>query len=243
MQLNSAEGKQILATLRDGDYAHPGEAEAVALTLEGVPADRAHRVLDVGCGRGGTAEWIRRRGWDRVVGIDRDAEVIDYARARYPQVQFRACDVLDLPAARLGRFGLICLFNSFYAFADQQAALRALRAVSAPAGQMRLFDYAQPAPGPLPEALGTEIGRPIVLDRIADQLAETGWRQTALTDLSPRYIGWYQSLLDKLDARRAQITAEHGADWHTFFTQWYSALHQALIDGTIRGVLIAATPA
>ena len=241
MRLNSAEGKQILATLRDGDYAHPGEDEAVALTLQGLAPDPGQRVLDVGCGRGGTAEWIRRHGWTQVVGIDVDTEVIGYARQRYPQVQFCDCDVLALPEADLGRFDLICLFNSFYAFTDQPAALRALRAVSAAGAQLRLFDYAQPAPGPLPAALGTEIGRPIALDRIADQLADAGWVEPAITDLSPRYIGWYEYLLDKLAARRAQITADHGADWHTFFTGWYGALHRALIDGQIRGVLIAAT--
>ena len=241
MRLNSAEGKQILAALRDGDYAHPGEADAVALTLEDLAPDPRRRVLDVGCGRGGTAEWIRRRGWTQVVGIDRDAEVIDYARRRYPQVDFRACDVLGLPQADLGRFDLICLFNSFYAFADQQAALRAMRAVSAAGAALRLFDYAQSAPGPLPEALGTEIGRPIALARIADQLADAGWREPAFTDLSPHYIGWYQSLLDRLAARRAQITEAHGAEAHAFFTDWYGALHQSLIDGRIRGVLISAT--
>jgi len=241
VHLNSPEGKQILATLRDGDYAHPGEDEAVALTLDGLVPDPRHRVLDVGCGRGGTAEWIRRRGWTQVVGIDRDAEVIGYARQRYPQVQFRDCDVLALPEADLGRFDLICLFNSYYAFADQQAALRALRAVSAPGAQLRLFDYAQPTPGPPPTALGAEIGRPVALDRIAGQLADAGWGDPALTDLSARYIDWYQSLLDKLAARRAQIVAGHGADWHSFFTDWYGALHRALIDGQIRGVLIAAT--
>lgn len=241
MHLNSPEGKQILATLRDGDYAHPGEDEAVALTLQGLAPDPGQRVLDVGCGRGGTAEWIRRHGWTQVVGVDVDAEVIGYARQRYPQVHFRDCDVLALPEADLGLFDLICLFNSFYAFGDQPAALRALRAVSAPGARLRLFDYAQPTPGPLPAALGTEIGKPVALDRIADQLADAGWYEPVFTDLTQHYIGWYQYLLDKLAALRAQITADHGADWHTFFTGWYGALHQALIDGQIRGVLIAAT--
>lgn len=240
MHVNSPEGKQILATLRSGDYAHPGEQEAIGVALDGLAPDPAHRVLDVGCGRGGTAEWIRRHGWPQVVGIDLDAEVLGYARQRYPQLDFRACDVMALPQAGLGRFELICLFNSFYAFADQDGALQALRELSAPGGRLRLFDYAQSTPAALPEALGDQIGRPIALDRIGAQLARAGWRHLDTVDLTGRYIGWYQTLLEKLGAARAQITADHGADWHDFFTRWYGTLHQALLDGRLRGVLIAA---
>ena len=47
--------------------------------------------------------------------------------------------------------------------------------MSAPGARLRLFDCAQPTPGPLPAALGTEIGKPVALDRIADQLADDGW--------------------------------------------------------------------
>lgn len=240
MHPNSPEGKQILATLRGGDYAHPGEAEAIALTFDGVPVEPGARVLDVGCGRGGTAEWIRERGWTQVVGIDSDAEAIRYAQQRYPSVDFHSCDVQALPRADLGSFDLICLFNSFYAFTDQPGALRNLRGVARPGAQLRLFDYAQPVPGPLPEALGSAIGTPIALDAVAAQLARAGWRQQAVVDLTGRYIGWYQTLLDRLAAGRAAITERHGAQWYDYFDRWYGTLHGALIAGQLRGVLITA---
>ncbi len=53
MDMNSPMGKQILALIRDGDYAHAGEEEAIELTLKNVSKDPGRRVLDVGCGRGG----------------------------------------------------------------------------------------------------------------------------------------------------------------------------------------------
>lgn len=240
MHPNLPEGKQILATLRGGDYAHPGEQEAIALALDGIPVDPGARVLDVGCGLGGTADWIRERGWTQVVGVDRDAEAIRHAQQRYPSVAFHSCDVQALPQAGLGSFDLICLFNSFYAFADQEGALENLRGVARPGARLRLFDYAQPAPGPLPDALGEEIGTPIALDAIAGQLAHAGWQQQAVVDLTERYIGWYQTLLDKLAAARTGTTADHGAQWYQYFARWYGALHQALISGQLRGVLIGA---
>lgn len=43
-------------------------------------ARRAHRVLDVGCGRGDTVAWLRARGWD-AYGVDVDADYVERGRA------------------------------------------------------------------------------------------------------------------------------------------------------------------
>ena len=242
-RLNSPQGKQILATIRQGDYAHPGEEEAIAISLDGRSPNPALRVLDVGCGRGGTADWIQRQGWSEVTGIDRDAEAISYARQRYPQVSYHNCDVLALKQAGLGRFDLICLFNSFYAFAEQQEALSQVRAVAAPGASLHLFDYAQATQRPLPAALGDEIGQPIVLDRIEKQFMQAGWDAPTSMDLTDHYITWYGTFLEKLSACRSSITTTHGSDWYDFFAHWYGALHQALMAGDMRGVLVRSNTA
>ena len=39
--MNNATGKRLLALIRDGDYAHPGEEEANELLFAGVRPDRA----------------------------------------------------------------------------------------------------------------------------------------------------------------------------------------------------------
>ena len=53
MNMNSFEGKRILALIRDGDYAHAGEEEAIECALGSIPKDSRDWMLDVGCGRGG----------------------------------------------------------------------------------------------------------------------------------------------------------------------------------------------
>ena len=53
--MNSFQGKQALALIRGGDYAHAGEEEAIELTLSSVEKNSATQILDAGCGRGGTA--------------------------------------------------------------------------------------------------------------------------------------------------------------------------------------------
>ena len=81
INMNSFEGKRILALIRDGDYAHAGEDEAIERSFRSIPKDPGNWMLDVGCGRGGSADYLRRNGWGHVEGIDRDAESIEYARA------------------------------------------------------------------------------------------------------------------------------------------------------------------
>jgi hypothetical protein len=53
--MNSFLGKQVLSLVRDGDFAHAGEREAIELAMGSVPKDAGQHVLDAGCGRGGTA--------------------------------------------------------------------------------------------------------------------------------------------------------------------------------------------
>lgn len=242
-RLNSPQGKQILATVRGGDYAHPGEEEAIRIALMGLTPNSAQRVLDVGCGRGGTADWLRRQGWSQVAGVDRDADAIAYALQRYPQVSYRHCDVMALDHVGLGFFDLICLFNAFYAFSAQQAALKQLRAVAAPQAALRLFDYAQPTEVRLPTALGHEIGHPVVLDQAERQLIEAGWQHIHTVDLTGHYVDWYAAFLHKLTACRPVIVSTHGSDWYDFFAHWYGALHEALMAGELRGVLLQAQAA
>ena len=87
-RLNSPQGKAILAMVRGGDYAHPGEEQAIAQVAQELPRAAIRRLLDVGCGRGGTADWFHRHEWGTVVGVDIDSASVDYAQQQYPGVEF-----------------------------------------------------------------------------------------------------------------------------------------------------------
>jgi cyclopropane fatty-acyl-phospholipid synthase-like methyltransferase len=55
MNMNSFEGKRILALVRDGDYAHAGEEEAIERVFRAIPKHAGSSLLDVGCGCGGSS--------------------------------------------------------------------------------------------------------------------------------------------------------------------------------------------
>jgi SAM-dependent methyltransferase len=93
------------------------------------------RVLDAGCGAGyGSAELARTA--QRVVGIDRAAEAVAFAREHYPapnlEFQKASCDALPFPSAA---FDLVVAFEIIEHLDGWREFLMEVRRVLAPAGQ------------------------------------------------------------------------------------------------------------
>jgi SAM-dependent methyltransferase len=90
--------------------------------LAGKPLDRAllaclseqaedgAPIADLGCGPGHVAAWLAGRD-AAAVGIDLSPAMIAVGRRDYPRVEFRAGDLLELPAAD-GEFGAAIAFYS-----------------------------------------------------------------------------------------------------------------------------------
>jgi SAM-dependent methyltransferase len=96
---------------------------------------RGKRVLDAGCGAGyGSAELARAAL--SVVGVDRAAEAIDFARAayRFPNLRFERASCAALPH-RAGAFDLVVAFEVIEHLEDWRAFLEEARRVLAPTGQ------------------------------------------------------------------------------------------------------------
>jgi len=111
--------------------------------LEGKPLDRAlltalleqtepgSAIGDLGCGPGHVAAWLAQKG-ARTVGIDLSAGMVEAGRSRFPEVEFRQGDLLELPA-KDGEFGsLVALYTVIhlepgelrYAFEEMERVLR-----------------------------------------------------------------------------------------------------------------------
>ena len=77
--MNSFENKSFLSSIRGGDFAHPGEEEAIDLVLSYIKPKLHETVLDAGCGLGATADTIGKKTGAIVVGVDLDADAMAYA--------------------------------------------------------------------------------------------------------------------------------------------------------------------
>jgi SAM-dependent methyltransferase len=96
------------------------------------------RVLDVGCGVGGTtAEFARAAGpTGTVTGIDLAADMIDAARVRFPDLAFVAGDIGAAGALPGAPFDAAYSRMVLMLLADPLAGLRAIRSVLRPGGRL-----------------------------------------------------------------------------------------------------------
>lgn len=106
------------------------------------------RVADVGCGAGWAAIAIARAYPNAdVIGFDLDARTVVEAREHAAgcgladRVKFAVADAgTELAQGAVGRFDLVCVFDTLHELPDPVGVLRACRAVRAPAGAVLVLD-------------------------------------------------------------------------------------------------------
>jgi SAM-dependent methyltransferase len=243
MRLNSYEGKRLLALARGGDYAHAGETESIDLVWNALPKNPTQKVLDAGCGRGGTAAYIHRAGWGQVTGIDIEAESIYKAQEIYPEVVFDVCPVEQAERIATAAFDVICCFNSFYAFSDQPAALRALSYTAKSGALLALFDYTDP--GTFSESLlGKHVEllqwHPLNLFSIGSLLSAAGWSAENIQDITADYVRWYKTFSDRIRELRPRLIQECGIETWKYASNFYDLMHDSLRTGHMGGAIVYA---
>jgi len=242
--MNNATGKRLLALVRNGDYAHPGEEEAIRLLLAGVAPDPTRRILDAGCGGGGTAAWVQAHGYGTVTGIEIDAETSRLARARHPEIEVVTGDMQRATHVVDGPYDLIYTMTSLYAVADQRAALARLAALAAPGAELRLLEYADPSGGFAAAAVGNPRlawWQPVASAGVRDLLAGSGWSPVESRDISERFAQWYDDLLQRIDAQAEAITRQFGREWYEFAAREYAVILALVRADDLGGIFVRAT--
>lgn len=241
--MNSFLGKRILALVREGDFAHAGEEEAIDLTMSNLPSNRDRRLLDAGCGHGGTAAYLQSRGWGRVTGLDVEPQSITRARETYPHIQFIACDICDVSKHVSQAFDVVTMFNVLYALPDQARALAALASVTTENALLLIFDYVDRGTyqdDPIVESSVPFLPNPLKLPDLDHILRASGWRTKDVRGTDAHYERWYAELVDKIEAKRAAIEALGGADGYAYVHGVYSRLLAALRSGHLGGAIVQA---
>ncbi len=241
-------GKQLVSFLRKGDFAHAGEEAAIDLAFSNVARAPEQSILDVGCGLGGTAAYIQDHRLGRVTGLDIEKEAILYAQEKYPTCVFHCCDVLDAAQVITQRFDLICMFNAFYAFSDQLAALKTLNKLIDMKGKIIIFDYSDPdirKITPLFRAgdKNTSPFKPISFQGIDSLLEQSGWKLSKKIDISPQYIQWYTQLIDRLQGNENEIIRLFSQSLFQKAITTYSSIKESLVKDLLGGILLYAEKA
>lgn len=238
MDMNSPMGKKILALVREADYAHAGEEEAIDVVFKDISKDANRFLLDVGCGRGATAQYIQRGGWGKVLGVDIDSTSIDYAKKTYPDIEFIADDVMNLGRELPRRFDIIYLFNVFYAFSDHRVALEQFRKLSHEPGQLIIFDYLLKAQER--KIFPFKEWNPLDLSVIQSQFCENGWRIVKTEDISELYRKWYKALLSRIEKNYEKIITLAGEGWFSFVRTFYREILNSIERNLLGGAIVYA---
>jgi SAM-dependent methyltransferase len=241
--MNNATGKRVLALVRDGDYAHPGEEEANELLFAGIRPDPRRRVLDAGCGSAGTAAWVQTRGLGAVTGVEIDAATALLARERHPEVTIVQGDLQEAGRALAGPFDLIYSMTAVYAAPDQAAVFHELGALAAPGAELRLLEYADPQESFAAATAGhTSWGwwQPLRPRELPALLTAAGWSAPEVRDLHPEFVLWYRELRERVAAKRQDIVREFGHDWYDFVAGEYAGILELVRVGVLGGVLVRA---
>ncbi|MDP8218417.1 MAG: methyltransferase domain-containing protein [Candidatus Theseobacter exili] len=243
--MNSFIGKKILSIIRDANYAHPGGKEAIELTFQNVPKNKNRLMLDVGCGRGGTAHYLNANGWGDVVGVDIESDSIEYAKQKYASLDFIACNIVDVSKYLKRQFDLLYLFNSFYAFDNQQTVLESLCKVANPLSTLLIFDYIDYGDynkEPIMEETLPFLPCPIKMDYLENMMEKIGWSLTKTMDITPKYEHWYSQFMDKVESKKKEILETGGAEALDTVCRLYGDLLESIQKGKLGGIIVEAKP-
>lgn len=237
MKMDEFDGKQFLAAVRGADFAHAGETDAIDLVFNCISAKPDWQVLDIGCGRGGTANYVNQHGWGCVHGIDIDESSISYARSNFPSLRFDACEMEQVGTRFPNQFDLLYLFNVFYAASQKTEAMTSFRKAAKSGGLLCIFDYVYYQPEKdLPAVFQGQ--RPATVQELRSSAESTGWSIIENKNLDREYIAWYQSLLCRFD--NADLYGCYSAATVEDVRMRYAELLLTLENGTLGGCLLIA---
>jgi ubiquinone/menaquinone biosynthesis C-methylase UbiE len=169
------------------------------------------RVLDIGCGLGGSARTLAAEFGCHVTGIDLSAEFVNAARVLSErvglaeQVAFRHGDALDLPFAE-NRFDAACMLHVTMNIADKKGLFAEAARVLKPGGKLLLWEifktHESDLTYPVPWAEDESFSFLIPMDEMIALIEGAGFNSLQIDDATAEAADWVRArLAPKRDAR------------------------------------------
>ena len=204
-------GKEVTrlvpAALAPVDEFHIRGREATVELASRVPFKPGLRVLDVGCGLGGTVRYLASEHQCQATGIDLTKEYVEVANSLADlvglkhRVEFRQASALDMPFDD-GSFDVVWTEHVQMNIADKRAFYAEIARVLAPRGRLLFHDIFQGDGGPLhypvPWAEDSSISFLAAPESVRGMLEGLGFSIHDWDDKSQPSLDWFVAVIDKL---------------------------------------------
>ncbi len=198
----------VPADLAPVDQFHIRGREATVQLVRRASLAPGSRVLDVGCGLGGSARYLAAEHRCRVTGIDLTGEYVDAARALAElvglreMVEFRQASALAMPFDARA-FDVVWTEHVQMNIADKRTFYREIARVLVPRGRLLFHDVFQgeggPVHYPVPWAEEASISFLATPDAVREILEGLGFSILDWEDTTQRSLDWFASVLDRLN--------------------------------------------
>lgn len=231
MKIDRFTYSKALSTVRQSDYAHPGETQHIDMLLKTFPEQLDISILDFGCGLGGTLAYIRDQGYRKIQGFDIDAESVDFARNKYGHDDFfHSLDNCNK------QFDLIYSINVFYLIEYKNNVLSYLDGKATKNSMLLISDFAYKN------------------DQVENKLKEyiphafdfkepfngyrNVWKMNKKIDISNHYIAWYDDFVKKIKAKKDKVNAIAGNYYYEYMLNKYQYLLELLKENLLGGIIL-----
>ncbi len=197
-----------VADLKAGDEFHTGGVLATDHLFDQLSPTHATRVLDVGCGIGGTSRYVVDRYDSRVTGVDLTPEFVETATAlseivgHSDKVEFHVGSALDMPVPDAG-FDLAVMLHVGMNIEDKAGLFAEVSRALATGGSFALFDVMagetdEPLAFPLPWSTVAETSFVHAPEVYKDAAASAGLELVTETDRTEFAIKFFEDVFAKI---------------------------------------------
>ena len=197
------------------DFVSSGGLETTELFCKTLPIQKGTRVLDVGCGLGGSAFYMSRTYGAHVTGVDIQAEMIHGATQRATErgtkhVRFIQGDILEMDLDERA-YDLAYSRDAFLHIEDKATLFKRLHSCLAPGGQLFITDYAT-GPAPLTDEFTNYVADTgyflSELPEYGSLIEQAGFAEVVVVDESDRLRETLYKEIDKIKTSPADLTQE-----------------------------------